>query len=247
MQPRPRFTPKRDRSRARSGSEHPVPGHTAPKALASRASLWAQHQFAAERDRSVVRSGSEHPVPGCAAPKALSPRASLWAQHQVAAERDRSGVRSGSEHPVPGRAAPKVLSPRASLRTEDRSRGARVAQHPLKKCKSAPDCGQHPSGRSGVGPEPAQEPISPALREQRESDSFPEVPCGRRPGPAECTPPPDGAGLGQSPLWNRSAQSLARSAKAIPSPRFPAGDGPAPRSVNMRDRPRLNQTKIVFF
>lgn len=28
---------------------------------------------------------------------------------------------------------------------------------------------------------------------------------------------------------------------------FPAGDGLGPRSVNMRDRPLLNQTKSVFF
>ena len=55
------------------------------------------------------------------------------------------------------------------------------------------------------------QPIPP--RAQRESNSFSEVPCGRRPEPAECTPPPYGAGLGQSPLWNRSTNPPSRTAR----------------------------------
>jgi len=55
------------------------------------------------------------------------------------------------------------------------------------------------------------QPIPP--RAQRESNSFSEVPCGRRPEPAECTPPPYGAGLGQSPLWNRSTNPPSRAAR----------------------------------
>ena len=41
------------------------------------------------------------------------------------------------------------------------------------------------TGGSGIGPERALEAITPTLRAQRESIPLPELPCERRPGPAE--------------------------------------------------------------
>jgi hypothetical protein len=41
------------------------------------------------------------------------------------------------------------------------------------------------TGGSGIGPERALEAITPSPRAQRESDPLFELPCERRPGPAE--------------------------------------------------------------
>ena len=70
--------------------------------------------------------------------------------------------------PIPSRTARKPVLPRASLRAKVRSRGA-------------------PKNRSGAGSDRSKhwKRSSPSPRAQRESRSFPELPCERRFGPAE--------------------------------------------------------------
>ena len=115
--------------------------------------------------------------------------------------------------PIPSRTARKPILPRASLRASDRSRGA-------------------PKNRSGAGSDRSKhwKRSSPSPRAQRESRSFPELPCERRFGPAE--PPKTAAERDRSDACIGSDQTLplAHSAKTNPPPSLPACIGPVPRS-----------------
>ena len=116
-------------------------------------------------------------------------------QHRIiptpqATERDRSAARSGSDHPTTPRAQRESpILARASLRAKDWSRGA------------------HQHQRSGIGPQTALEAITqPPLAHSAKVPSSPELPCGRRTGPAE---PTQGhlAPIGSDPfcvnMWDR--------------------------------------------
>ena len=86
-----------------------------------------------------------------------------------------------------------------------------------------------PEARSG-----SDHPPSP--RAQRENVPFPELPCGRRAGPAE---PPKPAAERDRPKARSGSDHphpLAHSAKASPSPSFPAGAELVPRSPQKPQR-----------
>ena len=123
----------------------------------------------------------------------------------------------------------------------------------------------HPAA-AGSGRSEHWKRSNPPPARQRKSPPFPELPCERRPVPAEPNPTPDksrphpsvfrisktqnkprsknppkakpcdppchpaAAGSGRSKHWKRSNPPPARSAKALPSPSFPASADPFPRS-----------------
>jgi hypothetical protein len=104
-------------------------------------------------------------------------------------------------------------SPEPPQRAQDRSRGA-------------------PKNRSGAGSDRSKhwKRSNPSPRAQRESRSSPELPCVHRTGPAE--PPKIAAERDRTEASTGSDQALplAHSAKAGPSPSFPASEGSVPRS-----------------
>jgi len=119
--------------------------------------------------------------------------------------------RAGMRCPVGALRTP-ILS-RASLRAKGRTCGA-------------------PKNRSGAGSDRSKhwKRSNPSPRAQRESRSFPELPCERRFGPAE--PPKTAAERDRSDACIGSDQTLplAHSAKTNPPPSLPACIGPVPRS-----------------
>ena len=170
----------------------------------------AHHTQRQQRDRAGTRVESKHPyslaqsaktssflcsLPASAGagprsqPRRHPPRAPASASHpQVICwnapfcvnRRDPEAVRltrcssgNGSERalmavtPIPRAPRESSILPRVSLRVLARSRGAKKIQ------------------RSGIGPERALEAIKPSLAPRAKAPSFPELPCERRPGPAE--------------------------------------------------------------
>jgi hypothetical protein len=125
--------------------------------------------------------------------------------------------RAGIRCPVGALRTP--LLPRAYLRASDRSRGA-------------------PKNRNGAGSIRCMhwKRSNPSPRAQRENQSFPELTCMHRTGPAE--PPKTAAERDRSDACIGSDQTfpLAHSAKTNPPPSLPACIGPVPRSPQKPQR-----------
>jgi hypothetical protein len=174
----------------------------------------------AERDRTGASTGSDQTHPLAHSAKA-GPSPSFPAYIGPVPRSPQKSQRSGigpkqaleAIKPIPSRTARKPILPRASLRAKVRSRGA-------------------PKNRSGAGSDRSKhwKRSSPSPRAQRESRSFPELPCERRFGPAE--PPKIAAERDRSDACIGSDQTLplAHSAKTNPPPSLPACIGPVPRS-----------------
>ena len=173
----------------------------------------APPRTAAEQGRARPSSGSDHPsLPSRKARKSLLPRASLRGGSDPAEPPEPQRSRVG-----PGRALEAIiLQPRRAKRESP--------SFPELPCEAGPTLRSPPEPqRSRVGLDRALEAIIPPFpRAKRESLSFPELPCEA--GPTLRSPPNrSGAGSGPAELWKRSSlPSLAQSAKAPPSPSFPA-------------------------